>query len=64
MNAQILETLTRWLASKETISLLIYADRNLAINYGKQKQNFSKNHLSPQKIITLDIFGKIFVLLK
>ena len=56
MNAQILETLTRWLASKETISLLIYADRNLAINYGKQKQNFSKNHLSPQKLFTLDIF--------
>ena len=64
MNAQILETLTRWLASKKTISLLIYADRNLAINYGKQKQNFSKNHLSPQKLITLDILGKIFVLLK
>ena len=64
MNAQILETLTRWLASKETISLFIYANRNLAINFGKQKQNFSKNQLSPQKIITLDIAGKIFVLLK
>ena len=64
MNAQILGTLTRWLSSKKTISFVIYTDRNSAINYGKQKQNFSKNHLSPQELFTLDIFGKIFVLLK